>query len=50
MTIHVPFRVGAIAVALAVALFSGSRGLLANVDDGVGHGAPPALGLIEVNA
>ncbi|WP_425465314.1 MFS transporter [Oryzihumus leptocrescens] len=38
--VHVPFWVGAVAVALGVTLLASGRGLLAHVDAGPGHGAP----------
>ena len=38
--VHVPFWVGAVAVALGVTLLASGRGLLAHVDAEPGHGAP----------
>jgi hypothetical protein len=37
---HVPFWVGAVAVALGVTLLASGRGLLAHIDAEPGHGAP----------
>jgi predicted MFS family arabinose efflux permease len=38
--VHVPFWVGAVAVALGVTLLASGRGLLAHIDAEPGHGAP----------
>ena len=45
--VHVPFWVGAVAVALGVVLLTSGRRLLAHVEDGAGHGAPAAHSEVE---